>query len=146
MCLCWVSILKGTHVFEQCMVGCESRSGHPKNPCWNEIGLHAENLLITIMNAIIHMTVGTCIIIQWLKKSSLRQWIEHTYELQNLWESEYMHNNDLLIISQWLCISYNPTYKRGGRKEDNVHLRSTYHTSNVKPTPRTSGWGDFWAS
>jgi hypothetical protein len=54
--------LKWSLIFEWCVVGYESKIGHPKNMCLQEIGLRAQHLL-TILDVIVSMIKWTNIIV-----------------------------------------------------------------------------------
>ena len=52
-----VTFFYKTHVFEWYVVWCTSRNIYPKNLCFKEIGLHAQNMTI-IIDSTIHITWG----------------------------------------------------------------------------------------
>ena len=44
-----------TPIFEQYVIRCESKNWHQKDMCLEEIGLHAQNMLIIILSSVVNM-------------------------------------------------------------------------------------------
>ena len=61
-----------------------SKKGHHKDMWFEEIGLHAQNVL-TILGSIVNIIVRSYMTTQSAWQLSLWWWIRYLYEVQNLW-------------------------------------------------------------